>query len=184
MMISGFNRYFTWLFLSLLAFSFCLWGYYSATQPLWADERLTAELVKSSSVAHMWSAIFDGLDATPPIYTLYGWFMLHYVVPHVEPSAMFRLTNALIVTAAIIILYILVRRFLCVIQSIIVISFFVLASLSNLLFLITELRTYALFVLATTIATYFSINSLMEAPSSRFLCLWISYCFLTVSHTF
>ena len=132
----------------------------------------------------MSSAIFDGLDATPPVYTSYGWFMLHYIIPYVEPTVMFRVTNAIIVAATIIILYMLVRRFFDVTKSIIIILFFVLSSLSNLSFFITELRTYALFFCATTISIYLSERAIRDPSPSKFLYMGLSYCFLAMSHTF
>jgi len=85
-----------YLFFAVLAGSYCLWFVDYAANPLWTDELITIVLVKSTSLKHLFSAVLLGLDATPPLYTSYGygWFMLHNVVPGASPEQLLRITNA------------------------------------------------------------------------------------------
>ena len=76
------------LFFVVLAGPYCFWLTASTNNPLplWSDEVITVALVKSASFKHLFSAVLLGLDATPPLYTGYGWFMFHYVVPGAPPE--------------------------------------------------------------------------------------------------
>lgn len=85
----------------MLAVSYCLWFVDYAANPLWTDELITTALVKSTSLKHLFSAVLLGLDATPPLYTSYGWFMLHNVVPGASPELLLRITNAGLIAATI-----------------------------------------------------------------------------------
>ena len=99
------------LFFSIFAISYCFWLVNSVADPLWTDEVITIALVKSTSLAHLFSAVLLGLDATPPLYTSYGWLMLHNVVPGWPPELLRRVTNAGLIVATIWILYLLVHKF-------------------------------------------------------------------------
>src|SRR6516164_596951 len=89
------------LFYGALAVPYCLWVIVASEKPLWADELITVALVKSVSLKHMFSAILLGLDATPPLYTGYGWFMLHYFAPAASPELLLRITNAALIGATL-----------------------------------------------------------------------------------
>src|SRR4051794_36701888 len=88
------RKFLLYLFIAILAAPYCLWLIASANNSLWTDELITVALVKSASLKHLFSAVLLGLDATPPLYTGYGWLMLHYVVPGTSPELLLRITNA------------------------------------------------------------------------------------------
>src|SRR5690348_15146878 len=92
---------------------YCLWLRHivSSDNPMWADELITVALVKSTSLKHLFSPVLQGLDSTPPLYTGYGWFMFHYVVPGASPELLLRITNAGLIAGTLWILYLLVRRY-------------------------------------------------------------------------
>jgi hypothetical protein len=114
------------LFFSIFAISYCFWLVNSVADPLWTDEVITIALVKSTSLAHLFSAVLLGLDATPPLYTSYGWLMLHNVVPGWPPELLLRVSNAGLIVATICILYLLVRQFFDRIAALMTIGMFVL----------------------------------------------------------
>ena len=75
------------LFVVALAGPFCRWLVASIGKPLWADELITVALVKTASFPHLLAAVLLGLDATPPLYTGYGWLILHHVFQETPPRA-------------------------------------------------------------------------------------------------
>jgi hypothetical protein len=110
---------------------------------MWYDELITFSLVKSASLKHMFSAILLGLDVTPPLYTGYGWFILHYLAPEASPELLLRITNAALIAATLWILYLLVRRYFDQVTALTTIATFTLLELWHLKFLTLEIRTYA-----------------------------------------
>ena len=173
-----------YLFFAVLAVSYCLWFVDYAANPLWTDELITIALVKSTSLKHLFSAVLLGLDATPPLYTSYGWFMLHNVVPGASPELLLRITNAGLIAATIWVLYLLVRQFFDRITAVATIGAFVLLELWQLKFLTLEVRTYAALVLATTLAIYGSLRAIAYPSWTSWICTALAYFLLMSSHTF
>jgi Dolichyl-phosphate-mannose-protein mannosyltransferase len=172
-----------YLLFAVLSVSFYVWFSRSAASPLWADEVITIELVRSASLTHLFSAVL-GLDPTPPLYTGYGWFMLSHVVPGVAPELLLRITNAMFVAATIWILYLSIRHFFDRITAVTTVSAFALLERSQLEFLTLEVRTYAVFVLTTALAVYFSLRAIGRPSRATRICTAVSYCLLMSSHTF
>jgi Dolichyl-phosphate-mannose-protein mannosyltransferase len=178
------RKYVLYLFFVVLAVSYCLWFVNYAANPLWTDELITIALVKSTSFKHLFSAVLLGLDVTPPLYTGYGWFMLHNVVPGTSPELLLRITNAGLIAATIWVLYLLVRQFFDRITAVATIGAFILLELWQLRFLTLEVRTYAALVLATTLAIYVSLRAITRPSWTSWICTALAYFLLMSSHTF
>lgn len=172
------------LFFAALAGPFCLWLAVSADQPLWLDEAVTVSLVKSASLKHMFSAVLLGLDNTPPLYTGYGWFMLHHLAPDASPELLLRITNAGLVGATLWILYLLVCQYFGQITALTTIATFILLELWHLKFLTLEIRTYAALVFFTTLTIYAALHSIARPSWMSLICTTLAYCLLVSSHTF
>ena len=172
------------LFFATLAGSYSLWLVSSVDKPLWADESITVALVNSVTLKHMFSAVLLGLDATPPLYTGYGWYMLHYVVPGVSPESLLRITNAGLVGATLWIFYLLVRRYFDHMTALTTISAFILLELWQLKFLTLEIRTYAALVFFTTLAIYAAMRAIDRPSSMNLTCTMLACCLLVSSHIF
>jgi hypothetical protein len=166
------------------AIAFYLWFGHSVAQPLWADEVITTELIKSASFAHMFSAIKTGLDSTPPLYTGFGWLVLNYVVPEVAPELLLRVTNIIIVAAIIWISYLSLRQFFDRVTSTIVSIIFIYLCKWQLEYLTLEVRAYAALVLATAASIYFSFLTHRRPSHLLFICASASYCALVLTHLF
>jgi hypothetical protein len=151
----------------VLAVSYCRWFVDYAANPLWTDELITIALVKSTSLKHLFSAVLLGLDATPPLYTSYGWFMLHNVVPGVAPELLLRITNAGLIAGTIWVLYLLVRQFFDRVTAV-AIGAFILLELWQLKFLTLEVRTYAALTLSKEPFPYPDISD----PLARIFDAW------------
>jgi uncharacterized membrane protein len=173
-----------YLLLSVLSVAFCIWFSRVLKLQLWADEIVTIEFVTSSSFKHFFSAVWLGLDATPPLYTGYGWFMHNYVIPWIAPELLLRITNAVFVGATIWILYLLIRHFFDRITALATISTFVLLERHPLAFLTLEIRTYAVYVFAAVLAIYFSLRAIERPSRARWVYTAVSYCVLMSSHAF
>ena len=184
-MLAG-RKFLSCLFFSALAGPYCLWlGHIvSVDNPMWADELITVALVKSASLKHLFSAVLLGLDSTPPLYTGYGWFMLHYVAPGASPELLLRITNAGLIGATIWILYLLVRRYFDQMTALTTIGAFILLELWNLKFLTLEIRTYAALVFFTTLAIYAALRATAQPNWLSLICAMLAYCLLVSSHTF
>jgi hypothetical protein len=141
-------------------------------------------LIKSASLPHLFSAILLGLDATPPLYTSYGWLMLHNVIPGWSPELLLRVTNAGLIVATIWILYLLVREFFDRTTALMTIGMFVLLELWDLKSLTLEVRSYATLVFATTLAIYVSLRAITRPSRAIWVCASFAYCLLVSSHTF
>jgi hypothetical protein len=172
------------LFFAVLAVSYGLWLIEPPTSPLWADDLITIALVKSPAFKHMLSAVQQGLDATPPLYTSYGWFIFHKVLPETSPELLLRTTNAVLVAATIWVLYLLVREFFDQITALTTIGAFILLELWQLKFLTLEVRTYALFLFAATFATYICLRAIKRPSRVSWVWTALVYCLLVSSHTF
>ncbi len=172
------------LFFSIFAISYSLWLVNSVADPLWTDEVITIALVKSTSLKQLFSAVRLGLDATPPLYTSYGWFMLHNVVPGASPELLLRITNAGLIVATIWILYLLVRQFFDRITALMAIGMFVLLELWDLKSLTLDVRSYAVLIFATTLAIYISLRAVSRPSCGSWLCTVLAYSLLVSSHTF
>jgi Dolichyl-phosphate-mannose-protein mannosyltransferase len=172
------------LFFSMFAISYFLWLVNSVADPLWTDEAITIALVKSATLAHLFSGVLLGLDATPPLYTSYGWLMLHNVVPGWSPELLLRVTNAGLVGATIWILYLLARQFFDRITALMTIGMFVLLELWDLKSLTLDVRSYATMVFATTLAIYVSLRAVSRPSWGSWLCTALAYSLLVTSHTF
>jgi len=171
-------------FIAVIASPYCIWLTASADRPLWADESITVQLVKSVSLKHMVSAILLGLDATPPLYTGYAWLMLHYVVPVVSPELLLRVTNAGLIGAALWILYLSIRHYFDQTTSLMTISLFIILEMAQLKFLTLEVRTYAAFVLFTMLTIYTALRAVARPHWIRLISTALASCMLVSSHTF
>lgn len=173
-----------YVFVALLAGAYCLWLTASADNPLWGDELITVALVKSVALRHLFSAVLLGLDATPPLYTGYGWFMLHYVIPGARPELLLRITNAGLIGATLSVLYLLVRRYFDQMTALTTIGVFILLELPQLKFLTLEIRTYAALVFFTTLTIYAALRAIARPYWFSLTCTMIACCLLVSSHTF
>jgi hypothetical protein len=151
---------------------------------LWADELITVALVKSVSLKHMFSAILLGLDATPPLYTGYGWLMWHYLFPESSPEWLLRLTNGGLIGATLWILYLLVRRYFDHTTALITVCAFILLERLKLQFLTLEVRSYAALVFLTALAIYASLRAIERPSPVSLTCMMLAYSLLVCSHTF
>jgi hypothetical protein len=177
-------KYISIAFFVVLAISYCFWLFNSVADPLWTDEVITVALIKSASLPHLFAAVLLGLDATPPLYTSYGWLMLHTVVPGWSPELLLRVTNAGLIVATIWILYLLVRQFFDRITALMTIGMFVLLELWDLKSLTLEARSYAALVFATTFTIYVSLRAIARPSRAIWAGAIFAYCLLVSSHTF
>jgi hypothetical protein len=173
-----------YLLAAALAGSFYIWFSHLRTSLPWTDEVITIELVKSGALRHLFDAVILGLDATPPLYTGYGWFVISQVAQGTSPELLLRITNGVLVGATIWILYLSIREFFDRTTSVTAISAFVFLERIQLEFLTLEIRTYALFVLTTALAIYFSLRAIGKPSKAKWACTCIAYCLLVGSHTF
>jgi hypothetical protein len=132
----------------------------------------------------MFSAVLQGLDATPPLYTGYGWIMFHYVVPGASPELLLRITNGGLIGGTLWILYLLVRRYFGQMNALTTIGAFILLELWALKFLTLEMRTYAALVFFTALAIYAGVRALDRPSWVRLSCTMLAYCLLASSHIF
>jgi hypothetical protein len=132
----------------------------------------------------MFSAILLGLDATPPLYTGYGWFMLHYFAPAASPELLLRITNAALIGATLWILYLLVRRYFDQVTALTTMATFTLLELWHLKFLTLEMRTYAAIVFFTTLTIYAALRAIARPSWTSLTCTMLAYCLLVSSHPF
>ena len=173
-----------YLLFSFLSVAFCILVNHSVTLPPSNDEVITGELVRSASFTHLLSAVMIGLDATPPLYSSYGWLITNHVVVGAVPEIPLRITNAFFVAVTIEILFLSIRYFFDRIAAVVAIAAFIFLERMQLAFLTLDIRTYALFVLTTTGAVYFSLRFIALPSRARLVCLAITYCLLIGSHTF
>ena len=174
-------------FLIVFVATYILFGiliYVSDRPALWADETITVALVKSNSLSHLLEAVFLGLDATPPLYTSYGWFMSRYVLPSFEPDLILRVTNAALLSLAISAIYASIREYVGRLIALVCTLAFVLSQIPALKFLTFEVRTYALYLCCTAVAIHFALRASRRPSISNLFYLSIFYCLLTASHTF
>lgn len=172
------------LFVVALAGPFCRWLVASIGKPLWADELITVALVKTASFPHLLAAVLLGLDATPPLYTGYGWLILHHVFQETPPELLLRLTNAALVGATLWILYLLIRCYFGQVTALTTIGAFVLLEMWPLKFLTLEVRTYAALVFFATLSVYFGLRALARPTWVTLTGAMLAYCLLVSSHTF
>lgn len=172
------------LFFSVLALPYSLWFASSVDQPLWTDEIVTAAEVQSVTLKHMFSAVLLGLDPTPPLYTGYGWFMLHYVFSGASPELLLRITNAGLIAATLWILYLLVRRFFDRMTALTTIAIFILLELSQLKFLTLEMRAYAALVFSTSLAIYTALSAIARPSWISLTCTMLACWLLVSTHIF
>jgi hypothetical protein len=178
------RKVFLGMFFAMLVLPYSLWLASSVDKPLWADESITVALVQSATIKHMFSAVLLGLDATPPLYTGYGWFMLQYVGPGVSPELLLRVTNAGLIGATLWILYLLIRRYFDQTTALTTIGAFILLELSQLQFLTLEIRTYAALVFFTALAIYAALRAIDRPSWMSLICTMLAFCLLVSSHVF
>jgi hypothetical protein len=178
------QRFPVWFFFVALAGSYSLWFVSSIDKPLWGDELITVSLVKSVSLKQLFSAVLLGLDATPPLYTGYGWLILHYVDTEISPELLLRITNAGLIASTLWVLYLSIRQHFDPVVALATLAVFVLLKIRELEFLTLEIRAYAALVFFTTLAIYAAQRALARTPGRNLTYAMLAYCLLVSSHTF
>jgi hypothetical protein len=150
---------------------------------LWSDEFLTKILVQADSLPKLWSGIVEGIDGNPPLYLTAAWLIIR-PLPNLVPSiALLKLVNLAFTVAAAFALYRVGRRIASSGACWIGVVLFITLD-DNVLFVASELRTYALFLFTAAAAVLFQQRLIeLRRPRDTFLAT-LAYLGLALAHTF
>ena len=169
-----------------VAIAVCFWvsSRASLAYPLWTDDLITVSMAESTSLTHVFDAIWRGLDNTPPPYAVLGW-MLHHLLPAgTNVAVALRVANAVFIASTLCLMYQIAREFLP--RHLAAACVCVLLALEQRYFayLLVEVRTYALFIACATLCLRVAIRNV--ASGSKGPSVWTAACLLmlTASHTF
>lgn len=160
-----------------------IFAFLSLTTPLWSDEFLTKILLQADSLPKLWSGILGGLDGNPPLYLTAAWLIIHPLPKLVSSIGVLKLVNVGLTVAATFALYRVGRRVASASACWIGVVLFVALN-DNVLFVATELRDYALFLVTAALAVLFQ-QRMIELRRPRDICFAaLAYIGLALAHTF
>jgi hypothetical protein len=169
--------------LLLACCAIAIFAFRSLAGPLWLDELLTMTLVQADSLPRLWSGIIGGIDGNPPLYLTTAWLIVHAMPRAVSSVAALGFTNFALTMAATFALYRLSRRVASATAC--WIGTFLFATLNdNLIYIATELRTYALYFFMAALAVLFQQRLIERRRPRDATMLALIYAGLTLAHTF
>jgi hypothetical protein len=154
----------------------------SFAEPLWLDEVLTVTLVQAHSLPKLWAGIIAGIDGNPPLYLTLAWLITH-ALPSAASIAALKLASVIMTIAAIFTLYRGSLRVASPLASWTGILLFVALN-DNLIYVVLELRTYALYFLLAALAVLFQQRLIEHRRTGDAVALGLVYAALTLAHTF
>ena len=169
-----------------LAIAACFWVSCRASlaSPLWMDDLITVSMAESTSLAHVFDAIWRGLDSTPPPYAVLGW-LLHSLLPAGTDVAMaLRVANAIFIALTLTFMYRIAREFLPRHLAAACVCLFLVLEQRYFAYLLGELRTYALFIACATLCLHVFIRDVSQGSQGPSVGTAACLFMLTASHTF
>jgi hypothetical protein len=155
----------------------------AVNDPLWSDELLTTHLLQAADLRKLWAGIALGIDGNPPLYLTAALLFVQMLPTFVSTVALLKLLNLAVTIAAVIALCRLGRR--VVSSSACWIGALLFVTLNdNLVFVASELRTYALYVLIAALAMLFQQRLVERGRPRDIIILALAYVGLTLAHTF
>jgi hypothetical protein len=160
-----------------------IFAFLTLATPLWSDEFLTKILLQASSLPKLWSGIASGIDGNPPLYLTAAWLIIQPLPKLVSSVAVLKLINLGLTVVATFTLYRIGRRIAspsaCWIGAVLFITLN-----DNVLYVASELRTYALFLFAAALAVLFQQRMIeLRRPRDTSLAA-LAYVGLALAHTF
>jgi hypothetical protein len=161
----------------------CYWIAYANTLPYWTDEIITLDLVRTRSFFDTLSAIYLGVDATPPLYGGFGWILFRALSDETVGEAL-RLVNLLLIMVSVGLIYRSARLFLGNLESTLLVGLFVFFEAEQLRVLVVEVRAYGLFVCLVAASTYLVLALSRRQSYVLYILLCLSFLFLVSTHLF
>ncbi len=169
-----------------LAVAACFWVSSRArlASPLWMDDLITVSMAESTSLTHVFDAIWRGLDNTPPLYAVLGW-VLHGLLPAgTNVAVALRVANAVFLASTLWLIYGIAREFLPRHLAAACVCIFLASEQQYFAYLFVEVRTYALFIACATLSLRVAIRDVAEISAGPSVSTGACLLMLTASHTF
>jgi hypothetical protein len=150
---------------------------------LWLDDLFTVNLLAAESLTDLWAAITSGIDANPPLYMTGAWLIVHAMPRSISWIEALTWLNVALIVTSLVVLFRIGRRLVSSQAS--WMAVFLFAALNDgPIYLVLQLRTYALFFLITTACILFQQRLMESHCRADLILLGILYCLLALAHTF